>query len=75
VTPAEAIIAEAGGFLVLGEVVYLVYLAIKRNYLKGSFSLGITAPDGRFMKPSKETPRAVPEPVTETAPLHEAGAA
>lgn len=72
----EAIVAEAGGFLLLGAVLAVTREAVRRNWIKVSFSFGITTPDARLLKPPpKAAQKAPPEPVAETAPLRKAGAA
>jgi len=57
-TPPEAIVAETGGFLLLGAVLAVAREAVRKNWVKVSVSFGITTPAAR---------QAPPEPVPDVA--------
>jgi hypothetical protein len=52
-----------GSFLFAGELAYLGFLAVKRNYFKLSVSASITKPADRFLPPEPAAePAATPKP-------------
>jgi hypothetical protein len=59
-TPAEVIVAEAGGFLLASQALYYAREAIRQNWVKVGFS--VAGPDARWPKPAEVT-----KPAAETS--------
>ena len=53
-TPAETLVAELGSLAVAGAIIACGREAVKRNWIKISFSFGITTPDGRSARPRQK---------------------
>ena len=68
-----------GSFLLAGEIVWLAHgfirQAVREHWFKGSVSLGLTTPDGRYLKspepPSVLAAEAPDEPVAGPVPIGE----
>lgn len=71
-TPAEIVVAEVGGFTLAGAVIGVAREALKRNWVKVSFSFGITSPDARFLKP-RAAVQPEPEQTAAAADLRQVG--
>lgn len=66
-TPAEAVIAEVGGFLFLGAALAVTREALRKNWIKLSLSASITKPADRFLPAPAEPAPGKPETVTPIA--------
>jgi hypothetical protein len=74
VTGLEGETAIVGSLLLAGAVLAVAREAVRRNWVKVSFSFGVTTPDARLLKPRAEVrqPPAADPATAAKSPLREA---